>query len=217
MNGRWKDGRLRTEGGSGIWFSEAPMPFWTPGDPVQGTYWSEINPLGPVSDRSSPPADRHGVMGFGTFDLPPDESVQFTFAVLWARGDDHLDSVSELRGAARFIHENKAAILAPRTPQTNQFEDGNPSSATEFPFWLDEPYPNPADDRIQVEYSTSLRGNAAFVVHDILGREVLRSAVATGTGPDRLSLDVSGLSEGVYSLSFTSWSHSTSKTFVVMR
>lgn len=94
----WKDGKPMTFGGTGRDFSERPAKFFYPGDPVTRQYWSEINSdsLGtPIS-----PGYRRFIMGMGPFDLGPGEETEVVFSIVWAKGLDHLDSVTELRKAA---------------------------------------------------------------------------------------------------------------------
>ncbi len=95
MQGNWRDGSPRTEGSTGLRFSDDPSPIWMPGDPVSGSFWSELNPDG--SGRSWKPSDRQGIASFGPFNLDPGESATFTFAYVWARGTDNLDSITQLR------------------------------------------------------------------------------------------------------------------------
>jgi len=216
LNGRWKDGRPITLGGIGVDFTETPMPFFFPGDPVTGQYWSEVNSDG--NGTPIAPADRRGILSYGSFDLAPGEWAQFTFAFVWARGLDHLDSITELRKATRFLHDNKGSILAPRTQGRLVFEDGNPPDATEYPFWVDEPYPNPAGDRITLRSSFDLRGPARIRVNDALGRTRIEKTVdVPSSGPKDIALDVSGLSPGSYTVSVERGSNRESHVFVVMR
>ncbi|MEM8487633.1 MAG: T9SS type A sorting domain-containing protein [Bacteroidota bacterium] len=104
MQGQWKDGRPFTVGGTGRDFSTIPTAFAYPGDPVTGTGWSELNPdpfemtLGPID-----PADRRSVTSSGPFTLQPGQSQEITLAVLWARGSDNLDSITQLRAAAEDV------------------------------------------------------------------------------------------------------------------
>ena len=216
MTGRWKNGWTRTEGGNGYGFSEIPMPFAFPGDPVTGQYWSELNAGG--NGETIAPADRRGYVSFGTFDLAPGEWARFTFAYVWARGTDHLDSVTELREAAQYIHSIKNVILAPRDRGSGDFIDGNPPESPQFPFWVDEPYPNPADDRLTLRASFDKSGPVSIRVIDSLGRTRLEQThPAQSAGEQSLQLDTSSLTPGAYTVTVESWSHRASHSFVVLR
>jgi hypothetical protein len=216
MTDSWKNGETRTEGGNGSGFSEIPMPFTFPGDPVTGQFWSEVNPN--RTDDSVQPADRRGFISHGTFDLAPGEWARFTFAFVWARGTNHLDSVTELREAAQYIHSIKNVILAPRDRGSGDFIDGNPPATPQFPFWVDEPYPNPADNYLTLRASFNKSGPISIRVIDSLGRTRLEQThQAQSAGEQSLELDTSSLTPGAYTVSVESWSHRASHSFVVLR
>jgi hypothetical protein len=146
MTGRWKDGSPMTEGQWGLDRDARPMPFWMPGDPVTNSFWSETNINGIRGEVHA--SDRKSVVSYGLFDLAPGEWARFTFALIWARGDSHFDSITELRQVASDLHASREEILAPRQLKPPRFEDGNLSEQPQYPFWVDEPYPNPASDQL---------------------------------------------------------------------
>jgi hypothetical protein len=69
-----------------------------PGDPVSGAYWSEVNQDG--EGTPIPAADMRYVVVTGPFRIEPGEAQEVVYANLWARGEDHLDSVTRLRAAS---------------------------------------------------------------------------------------------------------------------
>jgi hypothetical protein len=216
MNGRWRDGHVLTNGGSGLGFSNDPISFYMPGDPVSGSFWSEVNADG--NGFVTGPADRHGFISHGPFDLAPGEWVRFTFAYVWARGANNMDSVVELRDAARFIHEQKHVILAPRNSNIDIFDDNPAAPGAGFPFWVDEPYPNPADDQLSFRASFDKSGPVSIRVIDSLGRTRLQQTHnAQSAGEQTLELDTSSLTPGAYTVTIESWSHRASHSFVVLR
>jgi len=192
--GNWKDGSPRTEGGNGSRRSNTPMPYWMPGDPVSGSYWSELNVDG-QGDQVQP-SDRKGIAGFGTFDLEPGEWATFTFAYVWARGTNHLDSITELRDAARFLHQTKAVLLAPRKAPPGFEHVLSPDE--QHPFWVDEPYPNPADDRVTLSMSLKWTAPVAIRVIDTLGREWRNEEFSGTPGLVDRELSTTNLPPGTY-------------------
>ncbi len=96
MRGIWKDGTPMTEGGDGYLTAGAVVKHVYPGTP--GAFWSELDSDG--FGNPSPLGDRRMVVGIGPFDLQPGESAEILVGVLWARGTDNVDSVSELLNAA---------------------------------------------------------------------------------------------------------------------
>ena len=216
MRAQWKDGAPLTLGGHGYWFSLVPTSFWMPGDPVAGAFWSELNTGTYYGEMA--PADRRGLISFQGFTLSPGEWVQFTFAFVWARGVDHLDSITELRKATGFLHDNKSIILAPRTSDSPPFEDGNPSKAPQYPFWVDEPYPNPASDKLTLRASFDKSGPATVRVVDVLGRtRIEQTTQISSAGARDITLDVTSLTPGSYTATVESWSHRATHSFVVLR
>ena len=106
LSGRWKDGKSFTIGGTGRDFSDMPTSFLFPGDPVTGEGWTELNPdpfnnsFGPIS-----PADRRAGLGTGPFTMEPGQVQEIVIAVVWARGEDNLDSITKLREASVQVRE----------------------------------------------------------------------------------------------------------------
>lgn len=98
MQGKWKDGRRVTVGGNGFEFSNIGTNWFYPGDPTTGDFWSEINADG--LGNANYPADRKFHVSSGPFLLDSGNDTDFTFAIPWAIGKDHLDSVTELKRAA---------------------------------------------------------------------------------------------------------------------
>lgn len=103
MQGRWKDGQPFTEGGNARDFSATPTSFVFSGDPDTGEGWTELNP---ASDGSMPPrdaADRRFLISTGPFSMMPGDEEEITFAVVWARGENHLASVTALKEATASV------------------------------------------------------------------------------------------------------------------
>ena len=101
MQGKWTDGQPFTVGGDGRNFSNIPTTFFFSGDPVTRQGWTENNP-DPIGSLAPPlpPADRRSAVSSGPFEMQPGDVQEITFAVVWARGADNLDSVSKLRDAS---------------------------------------------------------------------------------------------------------------------
>ncbi len=102
LRGIWRDGNPMTVGGTG-YGGDQRTSFMFPGDPVTRSFWSELN-TDDAGSRNTP-ADRRSLMSTGPFRLEPHETQEIVTAVVWARGDDHLDSVAELRRADAVVQE----------------------------------------------------------------------------------------------------------------
>lgn len=196
MNGRWRDGRAVTEGGNGL-DSEGPVTrWWMPGEPTTDSFWSERNTDG--SGSMMGPSDRKLTLSFRGFDLHPGEWARFTFAIVWAQGADHLDSVAQLKALTASLHASTASLLAPRTPIPPRFIDGNPPEPAQFPFWVDEPYPNPASDHVNLRMSLKWNALVTMEVVDALGRTQSRESFEGIPGPVTRRIQTVGLAPGTY-------------------
>ena len=116
MQGRWRQGRPVTFGGSGQGFSEDPAPFMFPDDPTTAAFWSELNADGAGTAR--PPGDRRMVIASGPFTMQPGDEQEVVFAIVWARGDDHLASVTALKEAAGTVRAAFAEAFDTAVPAT---------------------------------------------------------------------------------------------------
>jgi hypothetical protein len=84
-----------TYGGDSRDTTGTPTTFMYTGMPPH--FWSELDIGGGVATH---PADRQFILSSGPFTLEPGEEDELYFAVLYARGTDHLDSVRLLKEAA---------------------------------------------------------------------------------------------------------------------
>lgn len=96
------DGVPFTYGGNGRGFSETPVDFMFPGEP--GEFWSEENTDG-TGSRAGTCCFAFFVWSTGPFNLDPGETKDIVFAILWARGEDRLDSLRELKKAVPRVRQ----------------------------------------------------------------------------------------------------------------
>lgn len=68
-------------------------------------------------------------------------------------------------------------------------------------FELDQNIPNPADKSTTIPFHLPAAGEVLLVVHDINGKAVLRQNYKAATGENRIDLDLTGYSAGIYSYS----------------
>jgi subtilisin family serine protease len=64
--------------------------------------------------------------------------------------------------------------------------------------FISELFPNPANQTVQIDYSTPLAGKSVIVITDLLGEVVLNTTENTIQGNNIFHLDISSLSAGVY-------------------
>ena len=111
MQGRWKDGRAIMYGGDGYEANTTnrPTTFMYSGDPVTGDGWSEVSPGINIDLQPNTPGDRRFVASAGPFSMQPGDQQEIVFAIVWAIGEDHLDSIDALKTAALEVQDQFAA------------------------------------------------------------------------------------------------------------
>ncbi|GMQ81181.1 MAG: hypothetical protein BMS9Abin05_0612 [Rhodothermia bacterium] len=167
LQGKMKTSTPITVGGEGWGFSGIPTHFMFSGDPVTGEFWSELNTDGQGTPSES--GDRRMLISSGPFSLDGGEDTDFTFAIVWARGDDHLDSITELRKAAddiRIAFESNY-LNNPRELR-QRINPAVPNPAAGF----GQNYPEPFSDFTTIKYRIPDFAFVRLVVLDVLGREV---------------------------------------------
>ena len=195
MRGRRREGDLQREGGhSGANTGTGkPTRFCYPGEAARAEFWSNNNIDG--SGTPVPPNDARFLVNVGPFDLPAGHSEAIDFAIVWARGTDHLDSVTELKRLTRDLHTVAEEVYEPaHVPQPRYV-----LPQSESPLSLLQNYPNPASDNTVIQLSVPRNGNVRLDIVDVLGRTV--AVLLDGPqdpGEKRVSVDTSLLPPGLY-------------------
>ena len=163
--------------------------FAYPGDAVTGAFWSNENADGSGA-RSSAGLDVRMLASAGPFRLMPGASTEVTFAVVFAQGEDRLDSVTRLRGVARVARRAvEGGALDPTA--LRRVPDSTPP---EVPVSFRRPHPNPFTDVASV----IVRGaDATITVYDMLGRRVAGPEAVGPSGTSTVEVG-RGLAPGVY-------------------
>ena len=199
--GLFGDGLPTYEYGFGYAEVSPPIPDGTPttqfgftGDPVAGEFWSEENWTG--SGESSRSGDRRDLAATGPVRLEPGESAHATFALVFAQGDDRLDSVVRLRDEAATVRRLAADGGLASSAFTNITATTPPPTEPEPEFVLTGPRPNPFAETATVRMTGASGARVSVSVYDVLGRRLSHVEV-----PDAPEADVAvgaGLSPGVY-------------------
>ena len=168
MRGLWHDGRPVTYGGDGRDFSDKPTTFFYPGDPVTGAFWSEMNMDGAGTQG---PITYDTVISTGPFSMQPGDEHEIAFAIAWARGIDHLDSIRQLKQGIANLHRYADTFLSPDT-RLILAQDVPPPQPS--PLGFAQNYPNPFSISTTIRYSLPQLMRVRLRVFDVLGREVER-------------------------------------------
>ncbi len=82
--------------------------------------------------------------------------------------------------------------------------------------WMSEVSPNPVKGQVNVQVSLS-DGNAIMIVYDLNGRELIRQSISNSGINQELSIDVSTLPAGTYTLTLKSGEQIVTRNFTIMR
>ena len=196
LRGHWNDGTQMCFGGNGH-RSWAPCTgtahFMYPGDPITGEYWSMVNMDGNGNQGGS------GALGYflfstGPFHMEPGEKEEIVLAIVWSRGDDHLDSIRQLRTDMKVVQKAYPSISIPDSTLTEREPPDLPESLA-----YAENYPNPFTTTTTLHYELPRAEQVTLRVYDVLGREVAMLVDREQeAGFYNVEFDGSALSPGVY-------------------
>lgn len=201
MQGKRHAGEPVYEGSIGWAESNKPWPEGLPmkptrfvfsGDPVTRSFWSEMNMdgLGTPSNNG----DRQFVTTTGPFTLAPGDTAQFKIGLIWARGDNHLDSVARLRDHVKTVQSNAAFYFsAPSLERSPLPPEPN------YVLGFKQNYPNPFFQTTTLSYNLPKPMQVRLAVYDILGREVsLLVQASQDAGAYSVDFNAGALPGGVY-------------------
>ena len=187
------DGTFFRAYGDGVSDIPSGMPttrFAFPGDPVTEAFWSNENIDGTGTNTAA--GDTRGIASTGPVDLAPGESMEVTFAIVFAQGEDRLDSVVKLRGQAEIVRrvgESGGFDLAALRSIPEEAVPPTP------PLAVSRPRPNPFPDATTVEVrGAAPEARLTVAVYDVLGR-LVRAPEAVEGGSAEVGR---GLAAGVY-------------------
>ena len=203
LQSRWKDGSPFYHGLYGYDWSYAsgydylPLEttrFFFPGDPVSQGFWSEMN----YDNRGTMyyPADRRSAASMGPFTMLSGDTLEVRFAIVWSRGNDHLDSVTELKQDVSNIRESSTSFYA--AAQLTGRPIATPGTPN-FVLGFDQNFPNPFSQSTTLRYSLPQPMQVRLAVSDMLGREVaLLVDAQQEAGIHTAAFDAGNLPAGVY-------------------
>ncbi|MEM8488315.1 MAG: T9SS type A sorting domain-containing protein [Bacteroidota bacterium] len=196
MQALWNDGRPLIEGRRG---RDGVPPykktrFFLPGDPLSGTFWSEIN--WDNEGNSHEPYDRKLISTTGPFVMRPGDTTTVRFAIIWSRGEDHLDSIRVLRKDTRAVRSTAEELYSALTRDDFTIEQPPPANHV---LGFDQNFPNPFSQSTTFRYSLPQPMQVRLAVYDMLGREVaLLVDAQQEAGIYTTEFDAGNLPAGVY-------------------
>ncbi|MBX2818498.1 MAG: T9SS type A sorting domain-containing protein [Rhodothermaceae bacterium] len=195
LKGQWTDGQPFTVGGYGRDYSDTPTRFLYSGDPLTQSFWTPFR-LTPESEQARSMGDVRFMISSGPFTLSPGESKDFLVAIVWAQGNDHLDSVRKLKTIVANLQASPDSYLSSGY-QPGLIEPLPPEPS--FVLGFDQNFPNPFSSYTTLRYSLPKTMQVRLAIYDILGREL--AVLSEGTqeaGVYSQVFDGSRLAPGIY-------------------
>jgi hypothetical protein len=130
-------------------------------------------------------------MASGTFDLAQGDSQEIEIAIIMARGDDYLDSVTKLKekaAAVRHFYFTGEIISVIECP--------NPSPTS---FTLFQNYPNPFNPITIISYELRMTNDVDLSIYNVLGQKVATMiSKKQSAGSYQVEWNAGGFASGVY-------------------
>ena len=178
MQARWKDNEPLVKGAIGypnfFWpegLPQIPTRFSYSGDPITAEFWSKRN----IDNNglAEPPSDQRLLITSGPFTLASFDTVDVALAIIWARGNDNLDSVIELKKQVQSIQSTEGSVLgASNNYAIAGFGSSLPTPPAAPLLSFDQNYPNPFSQATTIRYSLPKSMRVKLTVFDVLGREL---------------------------------------------
>ena len=202
LQSRYKDGDALYQGYTGRNWTEFidddDLPlivtrFSYAGDPTTKGFWTEFN----IDNKGSPlpPANRRSVTSSGPYSIASRDTAEVRLAIVWSRGRNNLDSVTELKKDVKAIHNFADFFFSPRSYDKTPGHEVTPR----FSLGFDQNFPNPFTQSTTLRYSLPQTMQVRLAVYDMLGREVALLVDAhQEAGIYTTEFDAGNLPAGIY-------------------
>jgi len=155
---------------------------------VSGSGWYE-GPGWPGGEDLS--GEKSILTSSGTFNLAPGDSQEIEIAILMARGDNNLDSITKLKQKAAAVREFYL------TGEISSVEDSDISDPSSFK--LEQNYPNPFNPSTMINYQLSMNNEVDLSIYNLLGQKVATLvSKKQAAGSYQVEWDASAYASGVY-------------------
>jgi hypothetical protein len=186
MQAHWRDGRkIVNDGLFGIG-TGPETNYMLSGDPEKRTGWLD-----------SYPADRRFMMSSGPFNLAPGDSQEVVIATIIARGNSHLNSVTQLKKVAE-VFQSYYNLELYKVLQSYKSEQVKPP-ITINELGLFQNYPNPFNNQTTLRYRLPMTRMVRLEIFNSSGQKVA-TLVNEHQEPDEYEVvwDASGMASGIY-------------------
>ena len=159
------------------------------GDPVANTGWYQGPGWPGYGDDGG--HDSYMINTSGSFDLAPGDSQEVEYAIIMARGDDYLDSVTKLKQKARAVREFYF------TGEITSVEESD--FIAPLSFVLEQNYPNPFNPTTMIKYELRVTNEVDLSIYNVLGQKVATLvSQKQRAGSYQIEWDAGGFASGVY-------------------
>ena len=125
----------------------------------------------------------------------PGDTINIRTAIVWARGSNNFDSISELKIDVASLHTSPEAFYN----RSRQTAIPAPEPPANYALGFKQNYPNPFSESTTLSYSLPNPMRVRLAVYDILGREVdLLVDAHQEAGIYNLEFDAGNLPIGTY-------------------
>ncbi len=209
MQGIWKDNSKMVYGGNGHTMAGGYGPecdFMFPGL-TDTCDWGIAGspPNGPKDwtekTAGNNPQDRRGLGSTGPFTFKPGDVQEVDIAFAWARNYDPLDTTGSLNKLNAVVDTIRKSFFANSVPGGGPIYGINNQNKTNSPGL--KIYPNPAKDRIFIDFPSGITGNVEISLHSGMGQSVYSK---NSPSPAVHQIDVANIPPGVYLLKVQSGS-----------
>jgi hypothetical protein len=209
MQGIWKDNSKMIYGGNGHVIAGGYGPecdFMFPGlaDTCNwGTNGQIPNGLKEWTEKiaKNNPQDRRGLGSTGPFTFKPGDVQELDLAFAWARNYNPLDTTGSLIKLNAVVDTIRKSFNANSVPGGGPIYGINDRNNTNSPGLT--VYPNPAKDRIFIEFPSGITGNVEISLLSGMGQTIYLNK---GVSPAILQIDVTNIPPGLYLLKVQSGS-----------
>jgi len=185
-------------------FTNKSTRFGVPGDPVAGIGWYDGTGIYSYSS-----GDRRLVMGMGPFNMAPNDTQEVVFALIAARGNSNLNSVTELKSKTRFVQNFYNNLI---------FTNAANLKSEPQQYYISQNYPNPFNPSTTIIYSVPEKTNVELIIYNILGKRVaILLNEEKAPGEYRLHFKAADLASGVYYYQLRTKNYVSTKKMILIR
>jgi hypothetical protein len=216
MNGLWNDGSPITSGGNG-YGGTTPTAFAFPGNPADGSQWSECNQQ---TGGVIPAGDRRCIAAIGPFTIAAGDTISFDMAFIFHEGP--FDNCPDISDSSTLVQHVDSIRSGYRSEHFSGWYDNSKALAPGFTnvgihdipvqqnFTVN---PNPSNGSFNIHISDASSAEYTITITDMIG-QVVYSGNTPGSTDKSIQLPVAG---GVYNVTVEGQNYKSTSRVVVTK